>query len=138
MANNYIQFSEMIGGITPEERTWIGSQLDPDLWEAHPPDWEAPVEDGFLGFDWSLDEVEGSLWLYAEETGAPEEAARFVRAFLARFRPDDSFSLTYADHCSKPRPGEFSGGAVFVTAGSIRHEDAYDWVGARGKEHWFQ
>src|SRR5689334_18897111 len=121
MANNYTQFSEAIERITPEERSWIESQLDPDSWGEEPPEWEAPLEEEYLSFEWSLDEIEGSLWLYAEESGDPDEVARFVRAFLARFRPGDRFSLTYADSCSKPRLGEFSGGAVFVTRDGSQH-----------------
>ena len=56
------------------------------------------------------------LWFYAEESGSPDNVAWLVQKFLKRFRPDQCWSLTYAATCSKPRVGEFGGGAVFVTA----------------------
>ena len=37
-------------------------------------------------------------------------------------------TLTYATTCSKPRVGEFGGGAVFVTAHEIKWQNAYDFV----------
>ena len=43
-------------------------------------------------------------------------------------RPDQCWSLTYATTCSKPRLGEFGGGAVFVTADNIRWNNSYDFV----------
>ena len=36
--------------------------------------------------------------------------------------------MTYARTCSKPRVGEFGGGAVFVTADEVKWENAYDFV----------
>jgi hypothetical protein len=142
MANNYVQFSEGIDRITPEERTWIEVQLDADRWEVEAPEWNAPVEEEELDFEWSFDtrfaesqEGEHFLWLYAEESGCPDQVAEFVRAFLARFRPEGCFSLTYAETCSKPRLGEFSGGAIFVTADGHQHEPACFWVDRQEEEH---
>ncbi|MGA2258340.1 MAG: hypothetical protein ABSG53_27055, partial [Thermoguttaceae bacterium] len=51
-----------------------------------------------------------------------------VHKFLKRFRPDQCWSLTYANTCSKFRVGEFSGGAVFVTANEIKCQNADDFV----------
>ena len=56
------------------------------------------------------------LWVYAEESGSPDNVAWLVQKFLKKFRPDQCWSLTYSTTCSKPRVGEFGGGAVFVTA----------------------
>ena len=115
-------------------RAWTGGE---------PPEWDAPVEDEFVDFEWSLDgqspegelgEGESYFWVRAEESGSPVQVGKFVRAFLARFRPDEHFVLTYADVCSKPRIGEFSGGALLVTKDGIQHWDAYDWVEARTAE----
>lgn len=138
MANHYTLFSEGIGRITPEERAWIERQLNSEDWiDGKPPEWDAPVEDRALGFAWSLDEGppdgeaaegEGYLWLYAEGSGDHEEVARFVRAFLARFRLRDHFMLTYANVCSNPGIGEFSGGAVIVSGDGFWHTNAYDWL----------
>ena len=73
-------------------------------------------------------EVFGRLWIYAEESGMPEFVAHLVQKFLKQCRPDDYWSLTYAGICDKPRVGEFSGGAVFVTAKSVRWCNGYDFI----------
>ena len=68
------------------------------------------------------------LWLHADTYGEPAHVAWLIQKFLKRFRPDQCWSLTYANTCSKPRVGEFSGGAVFVTANEIKFQDASDFV----------
>ena len=68
------------------------------------------------------------MWLYAEESGNPLAVAQFVQAFLKRFRPEESFALTYAYFCDKPRLGEFGGGAIVVTTKSINSFDAHEWA----------
>ena len=68
------------------------------------------------------------LWVYTEECGAPENIAWLVQKFLKTFRPNQCWSLTYATTCSKPRVGEFGGGAIFVTADEIKWQNAYDFV----------
>jgi hypothetical protein len=68
------------------------------------------------------------LWLYTEEGGEPDHVAWLVQEFLKRFHPQECWSLTYATTCSKPRVGEFGGGAVFVTAEEIRWQNAYEFV----------
>jgi hypothetical protein len=88
-----------------------------------------------LGFEYAFhddhDTPDGwgrHLWLYAEETGEPYHAAWLIRKFLQAWRPSQCWSLTYATTCSKPRAGEFGGGAVFVTANEIRCQNAYEFV----------
>ena len=65
--------------------------------------------------------------------GDPTHVAWLVRKFLARFRPDECWSLTFATTCSKPRAGEFGGGAVFVTARGSRSQDGYSFVEDQAK-----
>jgi hypothetical protein len=65
------------------------------------------------------------LWIYAEEGGDVERVAHLVQKFLKKFRPEECWSLSYATTCSKPRVGEFGGGAVFVTAADIKWQSAY-------------
>ena len=67
-------------------------------------------------------------WLSAEEGGDPSRVAHLVQSFVKKFRPDQSWSLTYANTCSKLRIGEFGGGAVFVTADDIHWNNSYDFV----------
>ena len=60
--------------------------------------------------------------------GNADNVAWLVQKFLKKFRPDQCWSLTYAATCSKPRVGEFGGGAMFVTANKIKWQNAYDFI----------
>jgi hypothetical protein len=77
-----------------------------------------------FGFKFVLNDFDSPwrrhLWLYAEEFGCVDRVAHLVQKFLRRFRPEDCWSLTYATTCSRPRVGEFGGGAVFVAADRIK------------------
>jgi hypothetical protein len=76
-------------------------------------------------------EVDGwgrHLWVYSEEHGNADNVAWLVQKFLKQFRPDQCWSLTYANTCSKPRAGEFGGGAIFVTADETKWQNSYDFV----------
>ncbi len=56
------------------------------------------------------------LWFRSAEYGNVAQVAHLVQKFLKQFAPSDSWSLTWATTCSKPRAGEFGGAAVFITA----------------------
>lgn len=150
MANNYLQFSEAISQLTEEERTWCEARLR-HLEEVLPafdndgqnensapcaPEDEPYLGRCYLGFQWSIDKERDGycLWMYAEESGDVEQVTLFAQEFLAKFRPYDYFTLTWAETCSKPRIGEFSGGAVFVTAKEMAWNGASSWIGERTAE----
>ena len=80
-------------------------------------------DDEWTGFQWAFDADDGPwaehLWLHAEEYGEVDRVADLVQKFLKQFRPQECWSLGYAVSCSKPRVGEFGGGAVFVTARGV-------------------
>ena len=157
MADNYLQFSEVVAKLTEQEEAWLKDQLESvrvfgekeypedavpaDLagkdadWSGvrflrdkpdHDAEWDA------LGFEFSFHDDTGGwgrhLWLYAETWGDITNVAWLVQKFLKQFRPDQCWSLTYSATCSKPRVGEFGGGAVFVTADTIRWQNAYDFI----------
>jgi len=92
------------------------------------PEWDS------LGFKYSFlndfdNKVLGRhLWVYAEEFGNPDNVVWLVQKFLKKFRPGQCWSLTYAITCSKPRVGEFGGGALFVTTDKIEWQNACDFV----------
>jgi hypothetical protein len=126
-------------------RTYSESDLPDDLDETDA-DWSGyrawqgienldPDDAATLGFEYAFHDDHGPpegwgrhLWLYAEEYGEPQRVGDLVQKFLRQFRPDQSWSLTYAATCSKPRVGDFGGGAVFVTAEKIVVQDAYEFV----------
>ena len=159
MADNYLEFSEVIANLTEPEEAWLKEQLHPihvfgdkeyseDAVAAELADTDADwtgvrflrdkkdydPQCDVLGFEFSFHDdcdPEGwsrHLWVYAEESGWTDNVAWLVQKFLKKFRPDQCWSLTYSTTCSKPRAGEFGGGAVFVTADSICRQNAYDFI----------
>ncbi|MGE0885431.1 MAG: hypothetical protein AB7P14_17935 [Blastocatellales bacterium] len=148
MANNYTLFSEAISQLNEGERAWCERRLQ-HLEQALPTIDEnglgengercAPEDEPYLngaaglGFQWKLDaEPDGNeLWMYAEESGNLEHVALFVQEFLAQFRPNEYFTLSWAETCSKPRISEFSGGAIFITAKDIEWHGATAWIGRK-------
>ena len=128
MANHYRLFSEAIDDIKPGERTWISHVLslqnDNDIVSNLKKEGiELDDEDSMIwwpGFEWELRDTDTNLWIYAQESGDLACVAAFVKAFLAKFRPNSCWSVTWADTCSAPRIGEFSGGGLFVSAKRIQ------------------
>jgi hypothetical protein len=157
MANNHRQFSESLFNLTIEEKEWLESQLqtivalgDREFTEDDPatkhgqPDFKGPrFLRGHPTFDYCFDELGFEfaffaedkpgcyLWLHADDHGDPRHAAWLVQKFHKQFRPDQCWSLTYSNSCSKPLVGGFSGGAFFVTATEIEELHAAYWVQTR-------
>jgi hypothetical protein len=132
MADNFQLFSEIVPVLKDKEKAWVEQILgDTDKREQMLTDAGIKLDaidvDDWPGFAWEID-FKGELWLYAEEYGNVSHAGEFIRAFLARFRPADCWELTWAETCSKPRVGEFGGGALFITARSVRAISAVDWI----------
>jgi hypothetical protein len=113
--------------------SWIGCRAYRDM-----EDYDADFGED-VGFDYAFaeesDEDRGRyLWIYSEENGCVDRVAHLVQKFLRAFRPDRCWSLTYAGTCSKPRVGEFGGGAVFVTATDIKYCNAWGFVEEQEKQ----
>ena len=165
MANNYLEFSEVIPCLTAEEEAWLRSQLQcvyvfgsqeftedelPSGLHGEDADWYGcrawrdlqgydPDDGELFGFAYEFHDDHDTpdawgrhLWLHAEEWANVEQLVHLVQKFLRQFRPQDCWSLTYATTCSKPRVGEFGGGAVFVTADEVKWENAYEFVEVQG------
>ena len=156
MANNYVQFSEIVRNLTDEEEAWLRSQLtmvavhqgaETELdgyydEVAKDAEWVGPRflhqdeefdNDVELQFDYEFSENsewKRYLWLYSED-GDPRQSARLVRTVLKQLRPNGFWSLTWAEFCDKPRVSEFSGGAIFVTPDAIEFISAYDFLKER-------
>jgi hypothetical protein len=105
MANNYTQFSFCISDLTPAEASWLKEEY-------------AKVdEDNDYYMNRFALKVDGeTAYLYAEDNCDLDRVVAFVQAFLKTHRPDSSIGFEWAETCSKPRPGEFGGGAILVTA----------------------
>jgi hypothetical protein len=154
LADNYLQFSEMIENLTPEEKVWLENIPDRGDYEDNPKydDGEAWLKafgaalvdygldvasiedtlDMFPYFEYSTDDDD--FWVYTEESADPAHVACVVQAFIKKFRPDMVFTLTWAEACSKPRVGEFGGGAVLVSAQHIQFWDTWSQLSVMSAE----
>ena len=143
MADNYQLFSEVVSGITAKQRTWIervlGCKSDqPDQTTAILQDAGFDVDaidvDDWPDFQWEFIEGGSALWLQGDEYGNINHVGEFVRALLAKFSPDQCWSLTWAETCSRPRIGEFGGGGLFVTAKEVTVVNATDCVSQQRRQ----
>jgi hypothetical protein len=146
MANNYLQFSEQLENLTKNEADWIQARYTElaDMLAGEDEDgnpvtrvwtdadekygWTAYSQDGGgLDFECEVSEQRDgtySAWIHADEYGNPEQVGSFIEEFLATFNKDDEFTMTWAYTCSKPRIGEFGGGAMIVTKYGAEFGDA--------------
>ena len=157
MANNYLEFSEVLTHLGNDEEAWLRQQMehvvvfgDQEYLDGEVPkdldpddaDWSGvrawrnleTDDPEWLGFECEFgdgdkwDDWGRHLWIYAEENGDPERVACLVQQFLRHCRPDQCWSLTYSMTCSKRRVGEFSGGGYFISAEEIKWQDACHFV----------
>lgn len=154
MANNYLQFSEVLTLKNPKEAEWVKRRLglfkrvgESDDPESHPEysDYEKMVkqyvnhgDDPVIEFDWNIEQRRADgrflLYIFSEESGNIDQAAIFVQEFLLNFTPDKCFYISWAETCSRPRAGEFGGGAAFITAKKIQWMNIADWCDDKRKK----
>lgn len=164
MANHYTQFSESLKIENSSEEQWLRDQLahvyltesmklfpeetqqlkeSRESYEEMPRFQAEALQRGitecsldFFGFRWDIQKDDGrtSLWIYAEESGDVEQVAYFVQLFLKRFAPEGWWTLTWANTCSRMLVGQFSGGAVLVTAGETFFSDSIRWLESKQLE----
>ncbi len=157
MANNYLQFSEVLQIQDDREEAWLRHQLTDVLltnsntiFEEAEGD-QIPADESYelvprflaeaivadedvdasLSFEWEFQTSDGGgriLWIHADLQGTPAHAAFLVQDFLKQFDPASWWTLTWALICDQPRCGEFSGGALLVTAAEIQSVEAESWV----------
>jgi hypothetical protein len=127
VADYYTHFSFAIEKLTDDERAWLRTLLAGAG--------DEPTEDlarllsdpDYVGFSWAFED-DGSLWVYSDTSGTPEDAAALVQEFLSRFRPDDVLAFEWANTCSRPRLDAYGGGAVVVTAEEQRWMSSAQWL----------
>jgi hypothetical protein len=114
--------------LDPSDAQWTGCRAYRDM-----QDFEPDFGDGAgFAYDFVLDDLESRwghhLWLRREEFGCVDRVAHLVQKFLRTFRRKDCWTLTYATTCSRPRVGEFGGGAVFVATDHIKWMNSHHWT----------
>ena len=125
MANNYLQFCEVLKLNNEKETAW---------WEANPDE-----EDWPEGVDIStFDNGEGvCVRFMAEESGDVDALGKLIYRFMVETDSQGTFSLTWSETCSKMRVGEFGGGYMVVSnkgcAIQRAHELAQQEILALGK-----
>lgn len=132
MADNYLEFSAGLDLGVNAERRWLEQQLEeveheegdmPRFLLDYPERLEGETSPGFE-VNWAVDRVV----FYAVEHGNVCHLAHLVQKFLREFHPEDAWFVTWAESCSKPRIGEFGGGAAFVTADEVRWMSAHQFI----------
>lgn len=142
MANNYRQTSFIIPDLSQPEEAWLRSEYErrETAWTSDSGDTDDyPIADRFEFAGDAADAADTTwrrhLWIVGDETVNIEAVASLLQAFLAKFRPRRALGFQYSDTCSKMRVDEFSGGAVFITAKSVRFFHADSWLDKQFAAH---
>ena len=124
MANNYTFLSFVIEDVNTEQYAWLrkvtkaieenegGPIGELDGAEHEWAGWcfNSHVTD--IQGDEDIENVVADVCIYTEENCDLEALGDLLVCFLEKFRPNEVISFQYAHTCSKPRPGEFGGGAL--------------------------
>ena len=151
MSNNYVLFSESLK-VDAADLAWIKAKLryfenPPDddalvAWEAYIAEcnaYELDAEDAgrgstVRGLEFDVDFGDDEVIFYAEECGNWFHVAKLVQGLFREFHHNASWFIAWAETCSKARPGQFGGGAAFVTAENVEIFSAYDFIAAKSKD----
>lgn len=141
MADYHLQFSEIITG-SKKEIEWLATLMDNisaytleqeiDIADQHDKIFVESLKDQdsclglCLGFDFSIQD--DGLWVSSMDYGSPEVLSEIVQYYLRKFGHKEKWVLRWSSSCSKPRVGEFGGGAVIVSADKIEYMDTWAWV----------
>lgn len=144
MANNYLLFSFDLCSLTKEEKDWLTQELQGvdegvfDSWsQEEKVAWslehgcDEPSE--WPGFD--QEPYGDDIIFYSEESGNLDGLSNLMQRYLKKFHPDECIGIEWACTCSKPRPGEFGGGAIFITAEKQENISSASWLQGK-KSEW--
>lgn len=129
MSDSYTKFSLTIERVTAGERRWLieNAEWQPpecEVWEA-PPWWD---DDGAeVPFNWDAGNAE--FLVHSEECGSHDHAAKFLQAFLQRFRPKEALCLSWSYSGDAMADSSANGGgAAFITSTEIKVNDIFTWA----------
>lgn len=148
MANNYLQFSLLVPLKTKAELRWVAKTLtaltrlfespgefDEKRARALGPLGRRIIEErwDYLDLQWSIEPAHddadvGAVWIYAEQSGNPDQVAVVLEEYLKKFNPTGVVTFSWAYTCSKLRVNEFGGGAAVVTSEGTKTLDAQSWA----------
>lgn len=103
-------------------------EIEPDIKEAY----EALAEFDDCGID-SLDYITDSddpphIWVSGDEAANCNYIAALMQQFMRHFDMPGAICFQWADHCSKPIPDAFGGGAFVVTKDSLEGMSSGSWA----------
>jgi hypothetical protein len=135
MAQNYMQFSEVIDELTVEEHEWLKNALALNEDGGYDDGVEPPAwwDDGSETFGFEYDLTPEEFHLYSDEYGNIDTVQALVSEFISLFRKDYVFTLSWSESCSKPRIGEFGGGGMVVTLDETRFMNVWGWLESEKK-----
>ena len=115
MANNYVMFSLALRDVTDDEWRWLKRQYE-----------KAKKDD--LGPGYQMRREQNVLYIFTEESGDLEKVATLLQNYLKEFHPKSGVGFQWAETCDAPRPDNFGGGAVFITAKSQKWWNTVAWL----------
>lgn len=79
--------------------------------------------------DWSFEAVKekSGIWIHSDYGGV-DAACQFVQYLLDRFCIKEPVTFEWANSCTKPRLDAYGGGAVIITATTIKAFTTSEWV----------
>lgn len=113
MANNYTFFSTTLripDGTSPQAK-----KIVEDLEDAYDNESDDGESDELGGCTVEIDDT--NVTVYSEGAGDIDVAVSIFQALLDGLQLEGPLIFEWAATCSKPRPGEFGGGAVIIRRG---------------------
>ena len=131
MADHYTQFSFTFP-VDEAEQAWLQAKIDRItaliFGEVKPEtEWEENLVEEW-SFGLAVNFEEGAAYFMSEDSGNVELVIDVVQQFLSHFRPTAAIGFAWANTCSKPRPGEFGGGACVITATETKFINTSLWL----------
>lgn len=111
MASNYVFFSFSIEDLIKEEVEWLIDKSSRGIY--------------YYG---EFEPKINGIWIHTEDCADLENLASLLQEFLQKFNKETKLAFEYAYTCSKPRVGEFGGGAFLITKNSIINKTTYEIV----------